>query len=71
MTIKFTLKGFFWFQKGVSVETTETLLDPPLMHIIHIYICIVMHIYTYYAYMYVRITYVYINHNSMILQQNL
>ena len=27
---KFILKGFFWFQKGVSVETTETLLDPPL-----------------------------------------
>ena len=29
MAIKFILKGFL-VQKGVSTETTETLLDPPL-----------------------------------------
>ena len=28
---KFTLKAFFWFQKGFSVEITETLLDPLLL----------------------------------------
>ena len=31
------LKGFFWFQKGVSVETTETLLDP-LLHYLSVHL---------------------------------
>ena len=30
MTIIFILKGFFWFQKVVSKETIETLLNSPL-----------------------------------------